>query len=539
MTKGPLQLLMEQEEARAQQIKEMGEKSVAAGYEKRHSVPDESLKAAVARRNSVNKVKQALQPRRASHDCTPSAGPTAAALMRLARRKQLPPPPQEETPPPLTAEEKQEIRLKQWDFHRRSELFLEEKDKFLEAQRLRQAKEAMRECTFTPRKTAASPRCTTPRGETMLERTQRMEARKQEKLNKLRQEKFDKEMANCSFHPSIHRDVDLEARARARSCERGDSNYGTPSPYRGNPYRRSSGVSSCTSTTFASPRSPRASSSGPGGGRQHRWSYMHSPASMAFSPGFPSASPGYPSGSPGYFSGSPGFQPGSPGYPSASTGFRSAPSGYGQATGQYSSEASGSEYFDGGSMGDHDEVSSMVSDAPKEGYDAQDITIKLSPGFEGAEASNSRIPRVPIDVHAATEAANLAKQKAAAAAQAAFDARQREQAEEMQRIEERKQLLEETMTPTSTNFAASPSPGAASFAAAFEQKRKKNSAAVSSALDRMESLLTEDVNLMFEESDDEWINEELGESKDIISLGAPILDRKARQAPLSPMRGGA
>lgn len=190
-------------------------------------------------------------------------------------------------------------------------------------------------------------------------------------------------------------------------------------------------------------------------------------------------------------------------------------------------------------MGDHDEVSSMVSDAPKEGYDAQDITIKLSPGFEGAEASNSRIPRVPIDVHAATEAANLAKQKAAAAAQAAFDARQREQAEEMQRIEERKQLLEETMTPTSTNFAASPSPGAASFAAAFEQKRKKNSAAVSSALDRMESLLTEDVNLMFEESDDEWINEELGESKDIISLGAPILDRKARQAPLSPMRGGA
>lgn len=158
---------------------------------------------------------------------------------------------------------------------------------------------------------------------------------------------------------------------------------------------------------------------------------------------------------------------------------------------------------------------------------------------------------MPIDVHAATEAANLAKQKAAAAAQAAFDERQREQAEEMQRIEERKQLLEETMTPTSTNFAASPSPGAASFAAAFEQKRKKNSAAVSSALDRMESLLTEDVNLMFEESDDEWINEELGESKDsharanelidldIISPGVPILGRKAQQAPLSPMRGGA
>merc|ERR1711871_1260212 len=111
---------------------------------------------------------------------------------------QKPPRPEE------TEEQKQkkEKALKeQWDgFHIRSAHRQQQREKYLEKARQQQAEKELSKCTFAPKPRRAKSSSSVSSGnQSLFERTKALEAKKQARLEKMRQEQYAKEMAQCSF----------------------------------------------------------------------------------------------------------------------------------------------------------------------------------------------------------------------------------------------------------------------------------------------------------------------------------------------------
>jgi hypothetical protein len=192
-------------------------------------------------------------------------------------------------------------------------------------------------------------------------------------------------------------------------------------------------------------------------------------------------------------------------------------------------ESEASEYW----SGSQDEAVSLGSADHQDSFD-DEMTILPSDSNGTLEARVGDVPHRPPRMPGNTATPFDA-------AQAAFNERASEQLQSLQRMQERRQLLEETMTPTMTpqvisfespsaaffgtpsagvaSFAAAvrrnscpgitdASPGVASFAAAIRRSScqdttdsRRGSAAVSEAVDRMEELLGDDLTIDLE---DEW-----------------------------------
>merc|ERR1719231_1361843 len=111
---------------------------------------------------------------------------------------------------------------------------------------------------------------------------------------------------------------------------------------------------------------------------------------------------------------------------------------------------------------------------------------------------------------AARQAALQAKQTAVAqreqvaATKKSFNEKASQQFRTLQRMQDRQEKLEEVMTPDYPSYASTPASGAASFAAAFQQRRDST---VSAAVDRMQELLSTELNIAVQESDDEWMED--------------------------------
>merc|ERR1719498_1605219 len=206
MVFGPLQALLKEEEALKQQIKERGETAVAAGYERRSSLgSDQAPKSSAARRDSIQSCREARRPSTSSGSVSANVEslikPTLTSQMKTAQNRKSIAPVQEEKPE-LSPEEIEEQRQK-WDhFHVRNSVFLQTKEKFIESQRLKREEQEMVGCTFRPQKSQAAATRAASSG-SMYDRAQRSEEKKQKRMAQLRQELFDREMAQCSFHPRI------------------------------------------------------------------------------------------------------------------------------------------------------------------------------------------------------------------------------------------------------------------------------------------------------------------------------------------------
>lgn len=234
---------------------------------------------------------------------------------------------------------------------------------------------------------------------------------------------------------------------------------------------------------------------------------------------------------------------------------------------QHYAASEGSEYY----SNSRDEMMSQGSGDHQDSYDNADVTI-LPPGVGMPHGATTgalqRPPKIPG--HSSSQAN---------AAQAAFNERASEQLQALQRMQERKQLLEEAMTPDAASFASPSapsfaSPGAASFAAAMRRGSttasstphfaQRRSAVVAGAVERMEALLCGDLSIDVEHSDSEWDDQDearleeqrqgMIDAEDYsnysvldpddlgISPGAPLLKGKLSESlrsPSSPFHGGA
>lgn len=332
----------------------------------------------------------------------------------------------------------------------------------------------------------------------MFDRARQMEIKKQERMAKIRQELFDKEMAQCSFTPSIvERPSGVGDRGYDPSSRRPSANGGDRHSLMSRP---SAGITHPQSGHFANPANVA--------GRQR---------------------------------------------------CNSAPR-YGNRSGAENHSSEGSEYWDGDDEGRDDEVS-QGSDAREQlqacSGEAADVTIMPMASASAKAAAMDRPPRAP---NAATSAADEEAQ----------------QLKIMQRLQERRQLLEETLSPDRAHPAAFNFAGAANFSAAIRQRSasfsgqgqdaarqdplvaRRESApavAVAEAVERMEGLLLGnygdlsdlDDSILSEEEDDYQNGDqdsELGELEEpeFLSAEAPVLALGGKPDkvfyPPSPTRGG-
>jgi len=361
------------------------------------------------------------------------------------------------------AEETEEQREKWERFHHRSSVFQKDREKYLENLRKRQEAKELEGCTFKPAPRRSAARVNSS---SMFDRARQMEVKKQERMAKIRQELFDKEMAQCSFQPKIV----------AIAPDRG----------------------------FSDPGSRRPSASG--GDR-------------------PSLS-SRPSGIP---------QQGQYG------SIRAMPR-YGNRGAMAEDTSEGSEYWDGNDDLRYDEVS-QGSGAQEDVY-AEDVTILPT---AGAKAPREALARPPLPPNYSDAPISAAEEEA-------------RQLKVMQRLQERRQLLEETLSPDKAPAAPFNFGGAAQFSAAIRQRsasvceqepHKDNmarrgsapAAAVAEAVERMEGLLNGNYSDLSDLSDleDSDPSDEEGEPDDFgDSAEAPVLGGKLRNANprLSPTRGG-
>jgi len=465
---GPLQDLLDEEQALKQKLKERRNSALATGYERRIiTEPGQVQKARDARRASAPEVNVAGPSARLDSLMRPTALTELRKGIVADKRNGVSTEVSIVKEKPEESEETEESKAKWEKFHHRSTIFQQDKDKYLEHLRKRKDAKEMEGCTFTP----APRRSTSQAGKSsMFDRARQMEVKKQERMAKIRQELFDKEMAQCSFTPSIvERPVD---RGFDPSSRRPSANGGS---------RRPSGI--------AHPQ--------PG--------YFANPANIA-----------------------------------SRQRCISAPR-YGNASYAENHSSDGSEYWGGEDEGRDYEVS-QASD-PHSG-EAADVTIM--PTASGSTAKAAATDRSPPATSAVDEEA--------------------QQLKIMQRLQERRQLLEETLSPDRAKPAPFNFAGAGNFAAAIRQRSasfsgqgqdaacqdplvaRRESApavAVAEAVERMEGLLLgnyEDLSDL-----DSVISEEeseLGELEepDFLSAEAPMLAQGGKPGkafyPPSPTRGG-
>mmetsp|Transcript_93906 Transcript_93906/g.166153 ORF Transcript_93906/g.166153 Transcript_93906/m.166153 type:complete len:619 (-) Transcript_93906:112-1968(-) len=163
-----------------------------------------------------------------------------------------------EAPKVAEAEETEEQKQKWDNFHRRSSAFLESKSKQLEVLKKKQEQQQIQGCTFEPnadkpnRKRPGRVSQQRPSG-SMYERSLEAEARKEERLRKRRQEMYDKEMAQCSFHPKVVDEASAGVAAPPRRRSVSSQN------------KTSNRASLSAPGSTGMPAYPRRSSSKPGG----------------------------------------------------------------------------------------------------------------------------------------------------------------------------------------------------------------------------------------------------------------------------------
>lgn len=478
---GPLQAMLEEEEALKEKLKERRASAMAAGYERR------SLLDPNTARESVQKSREA---RRASAPELQLAGPPSARIESLMRptamsqireaaaankRNGIPEEPVKEMPE--VVEETEEQKAKWEKFHHRSTIFQQDREKYLEKLRIKQEEKEMKGCTFkpAPRKSAAQVNSSC----SMFDRARQMEIKKQERIAKIRQELFDKEMAQCSFQPRIVPHAGAPLVERVQPC-----------------YDPSS-------------RRPSAS----GSDRPSTGQY----ATGQFAPARCS----------------------------------SATRSYGNRRPSASGNSSeGSEYWDGNTESRDADVVSQAS-APQEEVYSEDVTI-----LPNAGAKAPARPPLPPSYCGGPSAAEQEAQ----------------QLKVLQRLQERRQLLEETLSPDKNHPAPFNFSGANQFSAAIRQRsssvcvqapetqkdagaRRSSApaAAVAEAVERMEDLLLGNYDELsdLEDSDlslEEWQDgeEDSEESEDeladlgVLEAEAPVLGGKPRKVlpPPSPTRGG-
>lgn len=336
----------------------------------------------------------------------------------------------------------------------------------------------MEGCTFKPAPRRSQARANSS---SMADRARQMEIKKQERMAKIRQELFDKEMAQCSFQPQI---VSVSSGARERGSD--------PS------WRRL-----CAS----------------GGDRP----------SLASRPsGIPQSSQ--------YRVGTSNWRAGS------------APRQYGRGNGGAMGDASSeeSEYWDGNDAPRDEEVS--VGSSLHEDVHSEAIDVTILP--TGSTKSIARPPRVPSN----STAANSTTEDDS------------ERLKVFQRLQQRRQLLEETLSPDQAPPAPFNFNGANNLSAAIRQRsaslcgqqshqdfgsRRSSApaAAVAEAVERMEGLLLGNYSDLSDLEDDGDLNEELNFDEETedgeldclgISAEAPVLGGKLPKANprLSPTRGG-
>eukprot|EP00929_Paragymnodinium_shiwhaense_P099522 TRINITY_DN61218_c0_g1_i1.p1 TRINITY_DN61218_c0_g1~~TRINITY_DN61218_c0_g1_i1.p1 ORF type:complete len:515 (+),score=86.85 TRINITY_DN61218_c0_g1_i1:142-1686(+) len=161
------------------------------------TTPRGSVAETTASRGSV--ASTTSQGGSAASSTTPRASTTAAASSG-GEQKGKAPPRTSRTPPPASSVS---AELDFPKFLKRNELFLEERKQFLEAYREIREQQEMRECTFEPRRVKTTPRQRSGSMGSIYERGLEAEARKAERARQLRQDRFDEEMAACSFHPNV------------------------------------------------------------------------------------------------------------------------------------------------------------------------------------------------------------------------------------------------------------------------------------------------------------------------------------------------
>lgn len=441
--------MVEEERALKQKLQERRQIAVAAGYERRSllesSAQEKAPKCSAARRDSIRNCREARRP--SLPDGSPVGPdtridslmrPTTVYQMRAAEKRKTDPGwlKQEDKKPQESSEEAEEQRRKWEKFHQRSSVFQQNKEGFLEAERRKREDQELEGCTFKPLKgksLKSASHAATSSGSSLFERAQLMEAKKQERMMKMRQELFEKEMAPCSFQPKI---IDFPVHERDPSASVGSCDVS----------RRSS-FSSC------------------GGERSH-----------------------------------------------SLVGRRE-----------------GSEHW----YGSRDE------EAPLAGCSQwhEDATIlpRGAGPFPPLPSTSPEAPRPPNGSVAVQSAPTVISERAA------------EQFKVSQRSQERRRLLQDTLSPrphieslTFSEFAAARQTSASQHGLVSKPVpvQSAGSAGVAEAVERMEALLCGDLS-DFDDSSNEWEDEDdLGDSAEALALEGRIRKGVCQEPPSSPSCGG-
>lgn len=368
--------------------------------------------------------------------------PTAVSQLRQYEKR--PSVKEEKLEEPEFTEEQQS----KWDkFLHKNSVFAQQRETHLEDLRRKKEEQDIVGCTFEPQKlTGRKIAAPIPRS-SLFDRARLMEAKKEARMAQIRQELFDKEMAQCSFHPNSRR----------------------PSSESAGECMPSLGHRPSMPSVAYQDEAPKSNSYANGGGNLRRSSSL-------------------PSG-----------------------GARRS-----HATPEETS--SGSEYWEGNSDGGDKENSQ------------QELTI-LPVGPGGAGKQGESPPRPP----------KLPGHNAGGGCRAFEEARQ---LKVMQRLQERRQLLQETLTPdgsSPTRAAPFRFDGIVATKDIGPNLGPSPAAAVAEAVERMEDLLLGDFGDLsdLEDSSDEEEDDHSKSDNLIVSSEAPVWGGNLGRAPLvRPSRVG-
>lgn len=209
---GVLRALLDEEQALKEKLKERRQSAVASGLERRSLIESGKAKRDGRRASAPDATTSGLlgsrimRPTAASQQRKGTVGERRRTTGDIVFGKTGEAYVKEERPE--EPEETEEQRQKWEKFHYKNSVFRQEREKHLDNMRQKRKEEEMEGCTFEPQKSSSCKSSARTGGpSSMFERARQMEVRKQERMNKIRQELFDKEMAQCSFHPTIVGDM--------------------------------------------------------------------------------------------------------------------------------------------------------------------------------------------------------------------------------------------------------------------------------------------------------------------------------------------
>lgn len=200
MTGGPLQALYEDQRALNVKIKERGQAAVSEAHERRSSLraPQHNISRRDSCREELSvpvsspRLQSLLRPTETSQK-RKSVFEAAAGLREELVKSEKP------TEPEDTEEEK--VR---WEnFHHKNSVFQSDRARYLDTLRRKKAQDEVAECTFEPPRRVTKNRPQGLSSGSIYDRTMAMEAKKEQRMQRIRQELIDKEMAQCSFKPSL------------------------------------------------------------------------------------------------------------------------------------------------------------------------------------------------------------------------------------------------------------------------------------------------------------------------------------------------